>query len=71
MLNRIRTEPALVAGLVQALLGLAVVFGVPLSPEQTGAVMAVTAAVLALVVRAKVTPVAVEDDAYVPEHRAE
>lgn len=49
-------EPALIAGLIQAVLGLLLAFGVDLSQEQVGAVMAVTAAVLALVVRARVTP---------------
>lgn len=53
---RIRREPALVAGLVQALLAALVAFGVPLSPEQTAAVLAVSAAVLAFVVRRQVTP---------------
>lgn len=56
MLNRIRQEPALVAGTVQAVLGLAAAFGAGLTAEQTGAVLAFTAAVLALVVRANVTP---------------
>jgi hypothetical protein len=50
-------EPALIAGLVQAVLALLISFGVDLSQEQTGAILAVTAAVLALVVRARVTPV--------------
>lgn len=50
-------EPALIAGLIQAVLGLLLAFGVQLSQEQVGAVMAVTAAVLALVVRSRVTPV--------------
>lgn len=49
-------EPALIAGLIQAVLGLLLAFGVNLSQEQVGAIMAVTAAVLALVVRSRVTP---------------
>jgi hypothetical protein len=52
-LNR---EPALIAGFVQAVLALAVAFGLDLTPEQTGAILAVTAATCALVVRARVTP---------------
>jgi hypothetical protein len=56
MFNRIKNEPAVVAGVVQALLGLLLAFGVDLSTEQVGAVMAVTAALLALVVRSQVTP---------------
>jgi len=61
MLNRIKSEPALVAGFVQAALALVVAFGLDLSTEQIGAVMAVTAAALALFVRGKVSPLA--DDA--------
>jgi hypothetical protein len=56
MIDRIRNEPALVAGLVQAVLGLLLAFGLELSIEQVGAIMAVTAAVLAFVVRSVVTP---------------
>lgn len=56
IMNRIRTEPAVVAGVVQAVLALLLAFGVPLTQEQMGAILAVTAAVLALVVRSQVTP---------------
>ena len=56
MTDRIRNEPALVIGLVQATLALVIAFGLELSEEQVGAVLAVTAAVLALVVRSQVTP---------------
>ena len=56
MIDRIRNEPVLVTGLVEAVLALLLAFGVNLSPEQVGAVLAVVAAVLALVVRRKVTP---------------
>lgn len=55
-MERIKNEPALVAGLVQAVLALAVAFGLDLSPEQIGAILGATAAVLALVVRSKVVP---------------
>jgi hypothetical protein len=58
MLNRIKSEPALVSGAVQAVLGLLLAFGVKLTDVQTAAILAVTAALLALVVRSKVTPVA-------------
>ena len=50
-------EPALILGVVQAVLALAVSFGLDLSVEQTGALLAVSAAVLAVVTRQKVTPV--------------
>jgi hypothetical protein len=49
-------EPALIAGLVQALLALAIAFGLQLSPEQMAALVAATSAVLAVVVRRTVTP---------------
>jgi len=56
MWDRIKKEPALVAGVVQAVLGLLLAFGVELTTEQTGAILAITAAVLALFVRSQVTP---------------
>jgi hypothetical protein len=55
-MDRIKAEPALVAGLVQAVLTLVVAFGLDLSTEQVAAILTVTAAVLALVVRSQVTP---------------
>ncbi len=58
MFDRIRREPVLVSGFVQAVLGLLLAFGVQLSLEQTGAILAVTAAGLAFVARSVVTPVA-------------
>lgn len=57
ILDRIRREPALVTGAVGAVLALVVAFGFELSGEQTGAIMALTTAVLGFVTRAKVTPV--------------
>ena len=51
-------EPAMILAVVQAALALAVAFGVGLSVEQTGAVLAVSAAVLGLLTRSQVTPVA-------------
>lgn len=56
MLNRIRTEPALLAGLVIVLANAAVAFGATLTDEQTFAINAVVAAVLALFTRSQVTP---------------
>lgn len=49
-------EPALIAGFVQTVLGLLLAFGVDLTQEQVGAILAVTAAVLALLVRNAVSP---------------
>ena len=56
MLDRVRREPALVSGLVAAVIALVVSFGLELSPEQIGSIMAVTSALLAFVVRSQVTP---------------
>lgn len=55
-MNILKNEPALLSGLVQAVLGLLLAFGVSLSDEQVGSVMAVTAVILAIVVRMVVTP---------------
>jgi hypothetical protein len=52
-----RTEPALLIALVQATIALAVSFGLSLSPEQVGAVLALVAAASAVVVRQNVAPV--------------
>lgn len=56
MLKIVKSEPVAVAGAVQAVVGLLAAFGLHLSPDQIGAVMAVVAAVLALVVRQNVSP---------------
>jgi uncharacterized membrane protein (UPF0136 family) len=56
IVDRIRSEPALVSGLVAALIALSAAFGLDLTSQQQGALMAVVAAVLAFVVRAKVSP---------------
>ena len=61
MIDRIRREPVLATALVQAVLTLVVAFGLDLSPEQIGAVLAVTAAVLGLVARSQVTPTAANE----------
>lgn len=57
ILDRVRNEPVLVTGLLTAVLALLAAFGLSLSDEQVGAILAVTASVLAFVVRSKVTPV--------------
>lgn len=49
-------EPAMVLALVQAVIVLGVSFGLRLSPEQTAAILALTAIVLGLVTRQRVTP---------------
>jgi len=54
MLNR---EPAVILGVLQAIIALAVSFGLKLSVEQVGTIVAASAAILALVVRQKVLPI--------------
>jgi hypothetical protein len=49
-------EPAVILGAIQAILGLGLSFGLHLSAENIGAIMAAAAAILALVVRQQVTP---------------
>ena len=49
-------EPALILGAVQAIAALVVAFGVDLTAEQVGLILAASAAVLSVVVRSKVTP---------------
>ena len=61
MIDRIRREPALVTGLLSALIALGTAFGLDLSAEQVGAITAVTVAVLAFVTRSQVTPVVKSD----------
>lgn len=57
----IRREPAVVTGLVVAVLNLVVAFGLPLTGEQREAIVALTSTLLvvvgAFVVRQRVTPV--------------
>jgi hypothetical protein len=50
-------EPAMLLALVQALLALVVAFGLNLAPDQIGAILAVTAVVLGLITRSRVSPV--------------
>ncbi len=50
-------EPAMVLALVQAALALVVPFGLNLAPDQIGAILAVTAVVLGLITRSRVSPV--------------
>lgn len=56
MKNLILREPVLTQGVVQAVLGLVLAFGVGLSAEQCGAILATSAAVLSLITRTVVTP---------------
>lgn len=56
-MDRIKNEPVLTVALVEAIVALVVAFGVDLSGEQIGAIMAVTSAALGWVARQRVTPV--------------
>lgn len=57
IIERIKNEPVLVSAFVAATLTLLVVFGVPLSPVQSGAIIALVQAGLAFIARSKVSPV--------------
>lgn len=57
MLERIKREPVLIMTLVSALIALGVSFGLNLTNEQIGSIMAVSAALLGLITRSLVTPV--------------
>lgn len=54
--QRIAREPALVTSAIRALLYSAVLFGLPLTVEQSAGVILAVEAVLALITRAVVTP---------------
>lgn len=51
-------EPALIIGFVGAVIALGVAFGLPVSAEQVGYIMAFVSAASAFVTRSQVTPVA-------------
>ena len=55
-MNIVKNEPVLIQSLVQAVLGLFLAFGINLSNEQTGSIMAVVAVILAIIARMFVTP---------------
>ena len=56
-MNIFNREPALVLGAVNALIMLAVGFGLSLTPEQVVLINVAVAAVVSVIVRSKVTPV--------------
>lgn len=55
--NLFGREPALILGAANALLALAVGFGLDVSPEQVGLINAAVAAILSVVVRSRVSPI--------------
>jgi hypothetical protein len=52
----VKNEPALAIALLQAVIAVAVSFGLDLSPEQVGSILALAAAAAAALVRQRVTP---------------
>lgn len=56
VMDRIKAEPVMFQALVQAAIAMLVAFGLHLTVEQTGTIMAFTAAVLAFITRSQVTP---------------
>jgi hypothetical protein len=51
-----KREPALILGALNAILAVAVGFGLDIDPEQVGLINAAVAAVLAVIVRTQVSP---------------
>lgn len=56
MMERIKNEPVLVLGVVQAAVALAAAFGLDLTGEQVATIVAFSAALLSLIARRQVTP---------------
>lgn len=54
----LKMEPAVIVSLVSAVIALAVSFGLELTAEQTGSIMAVVVIVAGLITRQAVTPTA-------------
>lgn len=51
-------EPAMIVAALEAVIAVGLSFGLNMSPEQTGAILAAVAIVLGLVTRSQVAPVA-------------
>jgi hypothetical protein len=58
LIEVIRREPVLSQGVVQAVVACAAAFGLPMSPQQLGTVLALSAASMALLARSHTTSVA-------------
>lgn len=71
MLNRIKTEPAMVTALVLAVIGVLASFGLGITDGQSAAIVALVGAVLSVVggatIRSQVTPTATLNSAKVPD----
>jgi hypothetical protein len=57
MISFIKSEPVALQGMFQTTLALLCSFGFKLTVEQTGSILALTAAVLAVVTRSAVSPI--------------
>ena len=57
------TEPAAITGFLQAVITMVVLFGVPITTEQSAAILTTTGLGLALITRAMVTPTAKAEEA--------
>lgn len=55
-MNIIKGEPAVIVSLISAIIALGVSFGLSISAEQTGAIMAVVTILAGLLIRTQVTP---------------
>jgi hypothetical protein len=56
MLQRIKQEPVMFQGVIQAALALGLSFGLKLTSAQLGAILALSAAILSFWTRSQVTP---------------
>jgi hypothetical protein len=55
---KLRNEPVAILAVIEAAIALGVGFGLELSTEQVGLIMAVASGVIGLIARSQVTPVA-------------
>jgi TRAP-type C4-dicarboxylate transport system permease large subunit len=62
MMEKLLREPAAITGLVQVIITLMVLFGVPVTTEQAAAILSVTTMALAMLTRALVTPNAAAEE---------
>ncbi len=56
LFDYVRKEPVAVAGTIQTVIALGILFGLDLSSDQVAGIMATVSAMLALIVRSKVSP---------------
>ena len=71
MWQRLKSEPALIVGIVVAVVALVVAFGVPISEDQKAGIVGVVTAVLALLGNGAVVRSAVTPNTKVPARKAD